>query len=85
MKYKAGDRVRIKNLRSYDDLVKKIIEPLDPPYVITIEVIIHHAFLDSSYGYIAKETNQCYWYDEDIEGIYEEPDPIENRFEILDL
>ena len=84
MKYKVGDIIRIKENDNYRDIVKEMLESQDPPYVMTIEEIISSEGLTDMY-----RANEYDWYDGDIKDIYvesiEEVDPINNRFEILDL
>jgi len=76
MKYKVGQKVRIKKSR-YDFGHKPFLEKYN--YILTIKD------LDGSFYFM--EEDSSFWYSEPvIEGLYvEEFNPIESRFEILDI
>lgn len=80
MKYKAGDKVKLKLYSDYSDIAKKIIHGI--PYgAVTISAIVDNKV------YCFKDLGiRCN--DKGVECLiekYVEPVPIENRFEILDL
>jgi hypothetical protein len=75
MKYKVGDRIRVKKKYGYrDDIMETLIRT---NYVLTINRIV-----ESGSYYEMIEENLATWHEMYIEDLY---DPIENRFEILDL
>ena len=78
MRYKIGDRVKVKKDNNFYPEVVEFLKNLEEPYVVTIEKVF-----DSNYE--MKEQQNWTWSDFYIEGISEPPIPIENRFEILDL
>lgn len=78
MKYKVGDKVAVRRDEHYDDNVREFLEGVD--YAQTIYAV-------DCDGYRVKDLPWQFigWDDTDIEGIYVEPVPINDRFEILDL
>ncbi len=88
MKYKVGDRVRIKEIREGRNWCKSFrakFQKIDTPYVVTITEV--NCNEEGEYSYLMKELpDNMVWYNE-IESLYEEPtyEPIKNRWEILDL
>ncbi len=85
MKYKAEDKVKIKE-NNNDTKMEAFLKSLDPPYVLTIVNVINED-PTGQYDviYEMREEEKHYWHNGDIENIYKEPTPIDNRFEILDL
>ena len=82
MKYKPGDKIRLKKSYHFDDDVKEAIDNL-PDRIATIKKIDHEK---KSYPYYMEEI-KWNWAEAEIEKIekIEEDEPIKNRFEILDL
>ena len=82
MKYKVGDKVRIKKDISYSNFLIKRLEKHN--YILTI-VKVKYDFLDDfsiiKY-YIVKEIKFTVIKSSFIEGLYE---PIKSRFDLLDL
>ena len=78
MSYNIGDRIKVVENKEYSSKGRKALLELDPPFVLTISK-------DGNNGYYYVEENDNCWWDGNIEGLYEEPDPIETRFELLDL
>ena len=88
MKYKVGDKVKIREDLDWDKSYHTKFQKLDPPYVATII----RASFKSSAG--SKRKNRYvidtyphlpFWFEYEIEDLYKEPVPIYNRFELLDL
>ena len=86
MRYKIGDKVKIKQNNSYHPDAQKMLAEVD--HIMTIKTVL-------SANYIM-ETNNIYnrWADDAIEDMNKKgkkkkkiipPEPINNRFEILDL
>jgi len=82
MKYNPGQKVVInKNQLSIQQ--DSVVSILEPPYVVTVSYILPdphsgfemYCFKDCPWG----------WYENEVECLYIEDDPIESRFEILDL
>ncbi len=82
MRFIAGQKVKIKKV-SLNIPQDYIASALTPPYVATIS----HFGVDPHSGEYMYRLEECPWgwYECEIEGLYEESVPIENRFEILDL
>ena len=78
MKYNIGDRIKIDKNKNYTFKGRKALMELDPPFVLTIKKT------DGNGYYYVEENDNCWWRWH-IEGLYEDPDPIKTRFEILDL
>jgi len=90
MKYKVGDRIKIKEENSFINECRDLLESVNPPYVLTIiEACDKYDRNDGYCGerYKVKENGQWNWYTDNIEGLYKEEvfDPIESRLDILDL
>jgi len=83
MKYKVGDKVELDKKASFAKNSVPLLE--DNSYIFVIGVVFPHDLygLQCTNG---KSINGA-WTQECIKGLYEEPlfDPIETRFEILDL
>ena len=83
MKYKVGDRVRIKdNIERYNGDISSVEFYLKKNnYILTIYAI------NEKKGYYIMQGWQGIWEESSIIGLYEEIiyEPINNRFEILDL
>ena len=96
MKYKIGQKVKIKTNAeqekrgyglSYND--EDMLKKLKPPYVVTIKNLKHNL------SYVENDENgyNCYnmeevkydWGEQYIKELYIKPDPINTRFEILDI
>ena len=82
MKYKVGDIIKIKeDIFIWGDF-KGFLKNLNPPYVITIKNVLDDCYeVEENPKFAVSAT----WTESHIEGLYIEPEPIENRFEILDL
>ena len=88
MKYKVGDKVKIKIESFLSKVVKQEVRKL-PEFIVTIKKIVpaSSSFPDKEY-YIMEELSPNFWYDEDVEELVEKyivPIPILTRWEILDL
>lgn len=77
MRYKVGDKIKIKKQDIYDSLIEKELK--ENNYILTISRIDNDV-------YHTEEINTI-WDDEEIVGLVEDLkcNPIKNRFEILDL
>ena len=82
MKYSAGQKVRI-NRHIHELSMVRAAEGLDIPYVATISCIVP----DFHNGGDMYQFEECGggWYECEVEGLYVENIPIQNRFGILDL
>lgn len=78
-KYKVGDRVKIKTIYGRKEEVKSYLRKNN--YILTIYGI------NAKRGSYEMDGWMGDWSEYMIEGLYEEPiyDPIQSRFEILDL
>lgn len=85
MKYKPGDVVEIKRDMEYNDEALTLLKETN--YILTIISVRPERFMSLDGFYKVKEFDFMIWREEYIKGIYEEPilDPIDSRFEILDL
>ncbi len=84
MKYKVGDRVKITTWKQIPLQADIDLENLSPKRVITIRKIEEENYLEKIYW--GKEVH-WWFYELRIEGLFvpEIFEPIETRFEILDL
>lgn len=82
MKYKVGQKVRIKRRISHFEM-HLAASKLNPPHVATISMIIR----DPHSGQDMYRFEECMygWLEQEVEGLYDKPIPIKDRFEILDL
>ena len=83
MKYKVGDKVKIKDQRDvypkFNNEVEEELEKLNR--ILTIKEV-------QKYSYYTKEMKLYKWKDNMIECLvedYKEPEPIRTRWEILDI
>jgi hypothetical protein len=78
--YKVGDRVRIRENVLATKSMHDFFSSLEPPYTLIVKEMVGDK-------YRMEEEDGFLWSDSDIEGICEESilNPIENRWEILDL
>ena len=84
MKYLPGQKVDIRRDMEYNDEAQHILDEKD--YVLTIKT----SYPEPDYNeniYRMEEFEYMIWKEEYIKGLYVEPitDPIDTRFEILDL
>lgn len=77
MKYKVGDRVCICKNNTCSDDARVRLEACN--YIVTIKRVINN------HGHYEMEKYGLICHDKNIIGLYKEPEPIDNRFEILDL
>ena len=98
MKYKVGDKVKIKTWKSMKkEFGEGVLSSIDTPqhaFVLGMETGINKRFPGriltikeiTNIGYRMEDID-CNWSDDMIECLYEEPiyKPITSRFEILDL
>ena len=84
MKYKVGDKVLLKDFK--EDDMRYWSRPAIDDYHSLRSKIVTIKKLNTIGNYSIKENNWT-WRDYEIEGIYIKPvyEPINNRFEILDL
>lgn len=81
MIYKVGQKVDIRRIKAnYNDVARPILEQYN--YVLTIREVHLCPISDVVDYYFVKEFEKMIWLDHDIIGIY---DPIESRFDIIDL
>lgn len=93
MKYKVGDRIKIiEDMRSWDEWYHTTLQQCDPPYVVTITEVCslkentENKGRRDICGYMVEEfSKNVIWYEDEITGLREKLEPINNRFEILDL
>ena len=85
MKYKVGDRVRMRNF-SYVKERHNFFMSLSLPYVVDIKKIIGGYSSDDDFTmYAINEDNEFFWYGFEIEGLWSKLRPIGSRWELLDL
>ncbi len=77
-KYKPGDKVVIRDNLTYPDYIKKKLEQVN--YVVTIDDDI----ITNEYEYCFAEIPGA-WKENAVIGLYEEPIPINSRFDIIDI
>lgn len=84
MKYKVGQRVKIKE-NCLGHGMEHVASRLIPPYIATISSIIP----DPHSGEYMYQFDECAygWYEHEIDSLYEDvnEEKINDRFEILDL
>lgn len=83
MKYKVGDKVKIKKIDGFHSLVEEYFRKNSPERVLTIKKIDK----EFSPSYLMEEVPYK-WKDKMIECVvekYKKPKPIESRWDILDL
>ena len=82
-KYNPGDKIIVKKSLSYDVWQKSII--VKSNYILTIKEQIVGLGYNGGELYRMEEMDNVWEDGSEIEGLYEEPESINNRFEILDL
>ncbi len=100
MSYQVGNKIKIREDQLWVNEMIDFLGSLNPPYVVTIKDFFNPHHWDCDIGYKVEEEKDfdkyrnnnnidsffCFCFkDKDVEGIYEEPNPITSRFEILDL
>jgi hypothetical protein len=95
MKYKVGDKVKIKDQRDvypkFNNEVEEELEKLNR--ILTIKEVQKYSYYTKEmklykYSYYTKEMKLYKWKDNMIECLvedYKEPEPIRTRWEILDI
>jgi len=80
MKYKAGDKVKIRENIRLTKVMHDFLNSQNPPYTLVVKNCVKDRM-----KYKMKNEEYFLWGEDDIEGIYERPISIADRFEILDL
>ena len=85
-KYKIGDRVRMRrDIKTYSSRALEYLEEND--YLFTIRMVFED--YSGRQNFNMEETNMMNWYEHQVKKPMPKPieitDPIENRFDILDL
>ena len=81
MKYKVGDKVKIARMEEYSQRSKEALSKTN--YIVTIKEVLY--LKAGGTGYEVEEF-EMFVPLRTVVGIYKEPeDPIENRFELLDI